>query len=417
MSETAVIVGAGQAGGRAAQALRKQGWQGRILLLGEEPEAPYERPPLSKEVLSAGADPLSVPIFKDGQLAALEVELETGFRVEALDVGARRLAGRGGRRLVWDRLVLATGARPRRLACPGAELEGVHLLRTAADARALAPELVEGRSVVLVGGGFIGLEVAASARKRGCRVTVVEAAGHLIGRAMGPKLSRHLRSLHIEQGVHIRLSGQVAAFEGSGRLETVLLADGTRMPAEVAVVGIGCLAEDALAAGAGLACEDGILTDAFAATSAPGVWAVGDCTRHENRWLGRRVRLESWENAELAPQVAAKAICGAPEPYAVVPWFWTDQYALNLQLLGLSGFEGELVWRGRPLEGPAIAFELEHGMIRGSALFDAGRERRPVRQLIELRARVRAEALADPDVALRDLAKSAAEGAAADESG
>lgn len=407
MGETAVIVGAGQAGGRTAQALRKQGWQGRILLLGDEPEAPYERPPLSKEVLAAGADPTSVPIFRDGQLAALEVELETDFTVEELDVAGRRLTGPGGRRLEWDRLVLATGARPRHLACPGAQLEGVHLLRTAADARALAPELGEGRSVVLVGGGFIGLEVAASARKRGCKVTVVEAASHLIGRAMGPKVSRHLRALHIDKGAHIRLSGQVAAFEGGARLESVLLADGTRVTAEVAVVGIGCLAEDALASAAGIACDDGILTDAFAATSAPGVWAVGDCTRHENRWLRRQVRLESWENAELAPQIAAKAICGKPEPYAVVPWFWTDQYELNLQLLGLSGFEGELVWRGEPLEGPAIAFEVEHGMVRGAALFDAGRERRPVRQLIEQHARVDPGALADTGTSLRDLAKAA----------
>ncbi|SMF53331.1 3-phenylpropionate/trans-cinnamate dioxygenase ferredoxin reductase subunit [Tistlia consotensis] len=408
MSETAVIVGAGQAGGRTAQALRRQGWQGRILLLGAEPEAPYERPPLSKEVLAEGADPLKAALFKPGQLEELGIELETGLTVEALEVGARRLTCAGGRHVKWDRLVLATGARPRRLACPGAELPGVHLLRSAADARALAPELTEGRELLLVGGGFIGLEVAASARRRGCRVTVVEAAPHLIGRALGPKVSRHLRQLHIERGVHIRLSGQVAAFEGRDRLEGVVLADGTRMAAEVAVVGIGCTAEDGLARAAGLDCDDGILTDAFAATSAPGVWAVGDCTRHENVWLGRRVRLESWENAELAPQIAAKAICGKPEPYSVVPWFWTDQYELNLQLLGLTAFEGELVWRGTPLAGPAIAFEIEHGLLRGAALFDAGRERRPLRQLIEQRVRVRADSLADPAVSLRDLAKASA---------
>lgn len=408
MSETAAIVGAGQAGGRTARALRRFGWQGRILLLGDEPEPPYERPPLSKEVLSAGADPLDAPVLRPEQAEELGIELETGVPVEALDLGARRLSLAGGRSLAWDRLVLATGARPRRLAVPGAGLPGVHLLRSAADARALASELGTGRRVVAVGGGFIGLEVAASARKRGCVVSVVEAAPHLIGRAMGPKLSRHLRALHVEHGVNIRLSGQVAAFEGGGRLEAVRLADGTRMAADVAVVGIGCVPETALAEAAGLECDDGILTDAFAATSAPGVWAVGDCTRHENRFLGRRIRLESWENAELAPQIAARAICGKPEPYAVVPWFWTDQYDLNLQLLGLTGFEGELLWRGKPREGPAIAFELEHGMLRGAALFDAGRERRPVTQLIESRARLDPEALVDPGTSLRELAKRVA---------
>src|SRR5690606_4573765 len=193
---------AGQAGARTAQGLRKQGWQGRIVLLGDEPEPPYERPPLSKEVLSEGADPLSAPVFKAGQLETLEVELETGLAVEAIDPGQRRLTCAGGRTIAWDALVLATGARPRRLACPGAELAGVHLLRTAGDARRLAPELGEGRRVVLVGGGFIGLEVAASARRRGCGVTVVEAGPHLIGRAMGAQLSRHLRRLHIDRGVH-----------------------------------------------------------------------------------------------------------------------------------------------------------------------------------------------------------------------
>ncbi len=405
---TVVIVGAGQGGARTAQALRRQGWQGRVLLLGQEPEAPYERPPLSKEVLAEGADPECVPLFKPGQAESQGIELETGVAVTALDTAAKRLSCADGREVAWDALVLATGARPRRLSVPGADLPGVHLLRTAADARALAPELTEGRRVLLVGGGFIGLEVAASARRRGCRVTVVEAAPHLIGRAMGPKISRFLRQLHIEKGVHIRLSGQVSAFEGEERLEGAVLADGTRLPAEVAVVGIGCLAEDSLARAAGIDCDDGVLTDAFCATSAPGVWAVGDCTRHENRWLGRRVRLESWENAELAPQVAARAICGKPEPYAAVPWFWTDQYGLNLQLLGLTAFEGELVWRGTPLEGPAVAFELEHGMVRGAALFDSGRERRPVKQIIESRSRVDPEALADPGVSLRDLAKSLA---------
>lgn len=408
MNETAVIVGAGQAGGRTAQALRKQGWQGRILLIGAEPDAPYERPPLSKQALAEAGDPLMAPIFKEGQLEALEIELETSLTVEALDPAARRLTCAGGRSVAWDKLVLATGAAPRRLRCPGGDLPGIHLLRTAADARAIAAELGEGRRVLLVGGGFIGLEVAASARRRGCAVTVVEAAPHLIGRAMGPKVARHLRQLHIQEGVHIRLSGQVAAFEGRERVEAAVLADGTRLPADAVVVGIGCLPEAGLAEAAGLACDDGILTDAFAATSAPDIWAVGDCTRHENRWLGRRVRLESWENAELMPQVAARAICGTPEPYSVVPWFWTDQYALNLQLLGLTAFEGELVWRGTPLEGPAIAFEVEHGMVRGAALFDAGRERRPVKQLIEQRSRVDAEALADPGTALRDLAKAPA---------
>ncbi len=406
MRKTIAIVGAGQAGARTAQALRRQGWQDRILLLGAEQDPPYERPPLSKAVLTEGADPLAAALFKPGQTEALGIELETGVTVTGLDPAGRSLTTADGRSIAWDGLVLASGARPRRLTCPGTELEGIFLLRSAADARALAPTLTEGTEVVLVGGGFIGLEVAASAKKRGCRVTLLEAAPQLIGRALAPALSEHLRLLHAQEGIDIRLTAQVAAFEGKERVSAVRLADGTRLPAAVVVVGIGCHAETELAEAAGLACADGILTDAFAATSAPSIYAVGDCTRHENRWLGRQVRLESWENAELAPQIAAKALCGTPEPYSLVPWFWTDQHGLNLQLIGLTTFAGELVWRGKPQEGSAIAFEVTEGRLTGAALFNSGRERRPLTKLIEARCPVDPAALADPAVKLRDLAKA-----------
>ncbi len=398
------IVGAGQAGARMAAALRKQGWQERILLLGEEPETPYERPPLSKEVLAKRADPLVGRIYPPDWYAEHDVELRTGCRVAALEPSARRLTLESGETLAWDTLVLATGCRARRLALPGAELEGVLTLRTAGDALALRERLRPGARLVLIGGGFIGLEVAASACSLGCDVVVLEARPQLLERALPRRIADVLTVRHRREGVELRLGVGVAGFEGEGQVRGVRLADGTLVEADAVVVGIGGQPNVELAAAAGLACEDGIRVDGTCQAGAK-VFAVGDCARFDDAWSGRPVRLESWENAELAPQAAAKAILGRPEAYGGLPWFWTDQYDLNLQLLGLKQPVEQEVLRGDPDSGSFCLFGLVENRIVTAALVDAGRERRPVKQLIEARGPVDPLALADLDTPLKQLAK------------
>ncbi|WP_176244883.1 NAD(P)/FAD-dependent oxidoreductase [Oceanibacterium hippocampi] len=407
-----MIVGAGQAGARTAAALRKQGWQDRILLLGDEPDPPYERPPLSKDVLAGSTSPENGRIYGPEWYADNAIELRTSARVETLEIGARRIVSGGGSAENFDILVLATGCRARTVDCPGTGLEGVLSLRTARDARRLEHLLGSGGDVVLVGGGFIGLEVAASAVARGCRVTVLETQTQLLERAVSSHVADHLARRHRHRGVDIRLGARVVAFEGRiGRLRAVRLADGSCLPADVAVVGVGGIPNVELAQAAGLSCDTagvgGILTDSHCRV-ADDVYAVGDCARFDDAWLGRPVRLESWENAELAPQAAAKAILGAPEGYGGVPWFWTDQYDLNLQLLGLKQPVERVLVRCDPESGSFLTLGLSEGRIAMAALFNAGRERRPLKQLIELRAIVDPRALADPDTPLKRLAKEAA---------
>lgn len=405
-SRTAVIVGAGQAGGRTAAQLRKQGWQDRILLLGEEADPPYERPPLSKEVLSKDADPLTGRLYAPDWYEANGVELRLSCRVERLDVADRTLELAGGGREDWDVLVLATGCRARLLGCPGADLPGVMTLRTAAEATALRPHLRPGAQVVLVGGGFIGLELAASATARGCKVTLLEAQPQLLERALPTRVAELLAARHRHAGVDLRLGAGLAAFEGEGRVQAVRLSDGSRLPADLVVVGIGAQPNVELAQAAGLTCEDGILVDSHCSAGGS-VYALGDCSRHRDAWLGRPVRLESWENAELAPQAAAKAILGRPEPYGGVPWFWTDQYDVNLQLLGLKQPVEREVLRGDPESGSFLLFGLAGQSVVTAALVNAGRDRRPVKQIIEARLAVDPAALADPDRPLKQLAKGA----------
>ncbi|WP_119168066.1 NAD(P)/FAD-dependent oxidoreductase [Algihabitans albus] len=401
---TAVIVGAGQAGGRTAAQLRKQGWQDRILLLGEEADPPYERPPLSKEVLTQAADPLTGRLYAPEWYQENDVELRLACQVAALDLADRTLTLATGGRESWDVLVLATGCRARRLDCPGADLAGVTTLRTAADARTLSSGLQAGAEVVLVGGGFIGLELAASAAARGCSVTLLEARPQLLERALPNQLSDFLAARHRREGVELRLGVGVVAFEGEEKLQGLRLSDGSRLSADLAVIGVGALPNVELAQAAGLACQDGILVDSHCSAGGS-VYALGDCSRHQDAWLGRPVRLESWENAERAPQAAAGAILDRPEPYGGVPWFWTDQYDVNLQLLGLKQPLEREVLRGDPESGSFLSFGLAGERVVTAALVNAGRERRPVKQLMEGRIPLDADALADPDVPLKQLTK------------
>ena len=412
-SERILIIGAGQAGGRAAEALRGAGYAGPVTLVGDEPEPPYERPALSKGVLLGDEPPESTFIHAREAWGAKGVDLVTGVRAEAIAPGSRSVLFSDGRRLDYRHLILATGSRVRPLIGVDDTLGGVHYLRTIADARRLARELVPGRRMVVIGGGFIGLEVASTAAKRGLTVTVVERQPALLERALPTDIAAAVEQMHRVRGVDVRLGAAVAGLHGKGRVSSVVLADGTELPADVVVIGIGIIPNTELAEAAGAQSADGVVTDEFGRTSVEGLWAAGDVTSHYNPVLGRRLRLESWQNAQNQAIAVAKNTIGAPVAYAEVPWFWSDQHGVNIQVAGMAEPGARTVWRGDPATGKAVAFSLLGERIVCATAFNAGGEIRFARKLIESRRPVQATALADAGTKLKDLAAPAQVGAAA----
>jgi len=406
--ETFVIVGGGQAGGRAAEAVRDAGFAGRLVLVAGEPRRPYERPPLSKQVLT-GEVAADVVFLRDPDYyGSRGIELCTGGRATAIDRRQGRLELSDGPALPYDRLLLATGARVRRLSLPGADLPGVAYLRDLDDCAAIAAALRPGARVVLVGGGYIGLEVAAAARKRDCRVTVLEAADSLMSRQVARPLGEWYAELHRRHGVEVATGAQVAAFEGTDALQAVTTADGTRHPADLAVVGVGVQPNVELAEAAGLAVNDGVVVDRHGQTSDPAIFAAGDVTRHPNPILGRELRLESWQNAQNQALAAGRSMAGQATEYAQVPWFWSDQYDVNLQMVGLPEAWDDLVWRGgADAAGGFTLFYLQDGRVVGANAVNNARDIGPARKLIELGARPDPDALADPATSLKKVLKAA----------
>jgi 3-phenylpropionate/trans-cinnamate dioxygenase ferredoxin reductase component len=340
-----VIVGAGLAGARAAETLREEGYDGRVVLLGAEEERPYERPPLSKEYLRGEAERASAAVHEAGFYAEHDIELRTGTGVTGLDVGARELELESGERLPFDRLLLATGAEPRRLRVPGAELDGVHLLRTLADSDALRERLDMGGRLVVVGAGWIGSEVAASARQRGLDVTIVAPEAVPLERVLGPEVGGVYRDLHRDHGVELRMQAGVAAFEGAGRVERVRLQDGTAIVCDAVVAGVGAMPCTGLAEAAGLAVENGVLVDGRLESSVPGIFAAGDVANHLHPALGR-LRVEHWDNALHQGPAAARAMLGSEEPYARTPYFFSDQYDVGMEYSGHPAGWDRVVLRG-----------------------------------------------------------------------
>ena len=403
-----VVVGGGQAGGRAVEALRGAGFDGRLVLLGAEPYRPYQRPPLSKGLLTGAADSEAAFLRPENYYVEQGVELRPGCRATALDPAAHRLTLDDGTTLAYDRLLLATGSRLRRLPVPGADLPGVHYLRDLDDARRLRAALGGAGPVVVIGGGYIGLEVAAAARTCGHAVTVLEAAEGLLRRQVAPALGDWMARLHAAQGVQVCPGAMVRALEGDERVTAVTCADGRRFPAATVVVGVGVVPETALAEAAGLAVDDGILVDACGRTSDPDIFAAGDVTRHPNPVLGRRVRLESWQNAELQAAAAGASMAGRETPYAQVPWFWTDQYDTNLQMLGLPETWDALIWRGDPAEATAFTlFYLQDGRVVGANAVNRGGDIAPARRMLDSGLRPDPAALGDPAVSLKKVLKTA----------
>ena len=394
MKQRIIIVGAGQSGARTAAALRKQGHQDEVILIGDEPELPYERPPLSKDMLS-GTSTSGTTIFPHAYYAEHRIDLRMDTRVDSIDPAARQVVLADSSLLTYDHLVLATGVRARSLDIPGAGLEGVLTLRTRRDSTRLAARLTANARIVVLGGGFLGLEIAAAAVRQGCAVTVIESGPVLLGRILGGFLGTRLADLHRAHGVDIRTNARVKAIEGQGSVSAVLLEDGTAIAADTVVVAIGALANDELARNAGIECADGILVDAHTRTSAAGIHAVGDVARQRERWSLTLVRLESWENAELQAQTAARTLLGAPQPEDNAPWFWTDQYDQNIQILGGCEPGDTVVIRGDPATPSWCAFFVRNARLQGALLMNAGRERRIVRQIMDTRHAIDHGALGD----------------------
>lgn len=340
MAEPIIIVGAGQAAAQAIASLREGGYDGVIRLFGDEPFLPYQRPPLSKAFLSGEITEERLELRPQAFYDERNVEFLRGVRIATLDVAGHAVVDGAGRRHAYSRLLLATGTRARQVNLPGMALAGVHGLRGIADVQALRAELAPGKRLVIVGGGYIGLEVAAKARKLGLEVTVIEAAPRILARVVAEETGSWLDARHRAEGVVIRTGIGVAGLTGSGRVDGVALADGSHVPADVVLVAVGAVPNVELAAAAGLAVDNGIVVDGAARTSAPDVFAAGDCTAFDSKLYGRRIRLECVQNAIDQAKVAAAAMLGSTADYNPVPWFWSDQYDIKLQIAGLSqGFD------------------------------------------------------------------------------
>jgi NADPH-dependent 2,4-dienoyl-CoA reductase/sulfur reductase-like enzyme len=379
-----VVVGASLAGLRTVEALRREGYDGRLSLIGAEAHRPYDRPPLSKQLLS-GAWTQDRLYFHDGDLAALDLELRLGVRATGLDLHARELALDDGTAVPFDRLVVATGAAPRRL--PGApDLDGVHALRSLDDALAVRDAFDRRPRVAVVGAGFIGAEVAATARGRGLEVTVIEALALPLVHALGPEMGAACARLHVDRGVDLRCGVTVTAFEGDTRLERLVLSDGSRVDADLAIVAIGVTPETAWLASSGLALGDGVVCDATGATSAPGVYAAGDVAEWYSPLFDQRMRVEHWTNAAEHGAAVARSILAGPaeaQPLVSVPFFWSDQYETKIQFAGMSLHADEVrVVHGAPEEERFVAVYGHRGRLVGALAFSAPRLLMQYRRLI-----------------------------------
>jgi 3-phenylpropionate/trans-cinnamate dioxygenase ferredoxin reductase component len=406
-SDAMVIVGGGQCGARAAQVLREGGWQGAITLVAEETAAPYERPPLSKAVLLGERTPEQGAIHREGFYREQNVDLRSGCRASAIDRAAHTVRLASGETLAYRRLLIATGAQPRHLRVPGADLAGVHTLRDAGDALAIAGELGPGRTIAVIGAGFIGLEVAASAVQRGCTVVVLEAAPRALMRAVPAEVAQCLVDHHRERGVDLRFDVQVVRFEGEGRVSGVVLGDGSVVACDAAVVGVGVMPRVALAQEAGLAIDNGIAVDSLLRTSDADIFAAGDVCSFVHPLYRQRIRLECWRNAEDQARVAALNMLGHEEPHRAVPWFWSDQYDMTIQIAGLPAFGATAAVRETGAASRVFfALDAEGVLVGASGVGQTGEIARDVRvaqELIARRARIDPARLADRATKLKSL--------------
>jgi 3-phenylpropionate/trans-cinnamate dioxygenase ferredoxin reductase subunit len=399
-----VIIGGGQAGGEAALRLRAFGFAGDVTLVGEEPQPPYQRPPLSKAYL-AGALSAERLLLKPAEAYAAEgVALLTGAKAVWIDRSAKRVRIEGGRELAYDALILATGAQPRRLPVPGSDLPGIYPLRSLADVDAIRAEMVPGAELVVIGAGYIGLEVAASARKLGLEVTVLEAAMRPLARVTSPEIAGFFLDQHTAHGVRFHLGAQAAIIKGNDRVRGVGLADGAEAPADLIVYGVGVLPDTQLAQTAGLTVNDGVVVDRQCRTSDPAIFAVGDCVRRPLvHYGGRMARLESVHNALEGAKIAAAMIAGKPPPAEEAPWFWSDQYDLKLQIAGLFNGYDQLVLRGDPADKAFSVFYFHAGRMIAVDAVNSPADFLGGKQMIQKGVSPRPEQLADAATPIKAL--------------
>ncbi len=402
VTERTVIAGAGHAAGQVVATLKQQKYAGHIVLVGDENYLPYQRPPLSKKFL-AGALPAERLHFKPASFyddPRIKVRLQT--TITSIDRDSKSVHTEGGKRISYDKLVLALGSRARRLTVEGADLAGVHYLRSIADVDGIRSEFNHARRAVIIGAGYIGLEVAAVMQQQGLDVTVVEMADRVMSRVVSPEISDFYQIEHANQGVKLRLSTGVSALRGDKRIVSVETVDGEQIPADFVVIGIGIVANTELAASAGLTVDNGIVVDDRCQTSDPAVYAVGDCTAHPNAIYDRQIRLESVHNALEQAKTAAANICGKKTHYAQVPWFWSDQYDLKLQIAGLSEGYDEIVIRGNPADRSFACLYLKNGQLIATDAVNSPREFVQSKDLIASHAKIDSARLANTKIPLRD---------------
>lgn len=400
---TFVVIGGGLAGAKTAEALRGRGFEGRVVLFAGEPHLPYERPPLSKDYLKTGEKLEDVFVHDEDWYAGHDIDVRTGTTVASIDRDDHEVVADTGERTAYDRVVLATGCAPRRLTIPGADLDGVYSLRTIEDSQAIRAVLVPGRRIVFIGGGWIGLEVAAAAREAGADVTVLEALDLPLVRVLGPTIAEVFADLHRAHGVDLRTGVTVEAVEGESAVTGVRLADGSVVPADAVVVGIGATPNVALAQAADLDVDNGVTADAVGRTSDADIFAVGDVANVEHPFLGQRIRVEHWANALNQPSLVAAAMLDQEGPEAELPYFYTDQYDLGMEYHGLGSPDDEVVVRGDLSAREFVAFWLRDGRVTAGMNVNVWDVGDAVKGLIRSKAVVAPDRLADPGVPLDEL--------------
>jgi 3-phenylpropionate/trans-cinnamate dioxygenase ferredoxin reductase subunit len=402
MISTILIIGGGQAGAQAIDTLRREGFGGRLVLIGDEPELPYQRPPLSKKFL-AGEMTADRLLFRHRSFYdEHRIELKLGLRAVRIDAGARQVTLADGEKLIYDRLLLCLGATSRQLTCPGATLPGVHYLRGLKDVPPIQTSCTPQARVLIIGGGYIGLETAATCRKMGCEVTVLEMADRLMNRVVAPSVSKYFAEEHQTHGVNIHCDTRVVRLEGAAKVERVVCADGSSHAADLVIVGVGAVATVELASDAGLACDNGIVVDEYCRTSDAAIYAAGDCTNHPSLRFGRRVRLESVDNAFEQAKTAALNLLDRPVAHDRVPWFWSDQYDNKLLIVGLAQDYDRQVLRGDPASRSFSVCYLKGQELLAVEAINHSKDYMAARKLIAERALLRVDKLADSGLSLKE---------------
>ncbi len=403
---TFVIVGASQAGGWVANTLRSEGFGGKIILIGEEPHIPYERPPLSKEALLGDVTVDSTHFWQKQSLEESKIDLKLGTRVSSINRTAKKVITENGEQISFDKLAITTGARVRKLSIEGSQLPGVFYLRTIDDTLEIKDQITKGTNALIVGGGWIGLECAATLTKLGCKSIVVEAADRLCGRAVTPEISNWMLDFHSKNGVDIHLNTGMESFQGKEKLESAVLSNGEKVDCTIAVIGIGVIPNSELAADAGIDVDNGIVVDEKTRTSDPDIYAAGDVANHPNAILGRRLRLESYENAQNQGIAAGKAMLGGSEPYSEIPWFWSDQFDANIQMIGIPENWDSTATRGKPEDNEFVTFYLKNGVIDGAISINNPRDLRFGKRLMQAKKLVSMEDLSNMDIKLQALLRN-----------